>query len=170
MRAQMVKEVVPLTEDLVTTFEVAFHDPDSSLGLVVLETEDPEFLGFRDVIVVNVDVVEVDVFPQVNPNIGIVLQTLEELLVTSLAVSIALLLKLHITLKQRVCVTTHSWEWGAILVSVTAKNLQIVHISVGKTRSLNNVLFGFRTRHSFELEARSSKRLEGLDTAVFAQG
>jgi hypothetical protein len=84
VRTQVVKKVVPFTEDHVAVGEVALHNPNSALGLLVLETEHSETLGLGDVVVVNVDVIEVDIFAQVNFDVLVVQNALQEIFISLL--------------------------------------------------------------------------------------
>jgi hypothetical protein len=84
VRAQVVKEVVPLAEDHVAALEVALHHADAALRLLVLEAEDAEALGLGDVVVVNVDVVQVDVFAKVYFDILVVQNAFQEIFVSQL--------------------------------------------------------------------------------------
>ena len=84
VRAQVVKKVVPFPEDHVAVGEVTLHDPNSALGLFILETEHSKALGLGDVVVVNVDMIEVNVLSQINFNILIVQNALQEIFISLL--------------------------------------------------------------------------------------
>ena len=84
VRAQVVEEVVPLSKDHRAAGEVAFHYANSSLGLLVLEAEHAERTGFRDVVVIDVDVVHVNVLAQLHLHVRVRQDLLEQKLVASL--------------------------------------------------------------------------------------
>ena len=84
VRSQVVEKVVPLAEDHIAVREVAFHHPDPTFRLLVLEAEHTELLGFGYVVMIDVDVVQVDVFAKINFNIFIVQNAFQEIFVSLL--------------------------------------------------------------------------------------
>jgi hypothetical protein len=84
VRSQVVEKVVPLAEDHVAVREVALHHPDPAFRLLVLEAEHTELLCLGDVVMIDVDVVQVDVFAKINFNILIVQNAFQEIFVSLL--------------------------------------------------------------------------------------
>jgi len=82
VRPQVVEKVVPLAEDHVAVSEVAFHHPNPTLRFLVLETEHAETFGFGDVVMIDVDVVQVDVFAKINFYVFVVQNTFQEIFIS----------------------------------------------------------------------------------------
>lgn len=84
VRSQVIEKVVPLAEDHVAVREIAFHHPNPTFRLLVLEAEHAEALGLGDIVMINVDVVQVDVFAKINFNILIVQNAFQEIFISLL--------------------------------------------------------------------------------------
>lgn len=81
VRPQVVEKVVPLPEYHVAVREVALHNANAPLRFVVLEAEHPEAFSFRNVVIVDVNVVEVQVRAVVDLHVFVVQDRLQQFLV-----------------------------------------------------------------------------------------
>lgn len=71
MGAQVVKEIVPLAKDHLAAFVVALHDADVALRLLVLKAVHPKALKLRHKLIINVELLQVDVGPELHLHIRI---------------------------------------------------------------------------------------------------
>ena len=78
MRAQVVKEVMPLAENHVAVSKIALHHANPPFCLIVVVVEDTEIASLRNELLLNIDIVKVNILAQVHLHIGIGHDLLEQ--------------------------------------------------------------------------------------------